>query len=600
MKIGDIEAYLQMGIALFLGWSMRVEAALATFGIGAFFGTILLIISLSIDKDRKETRLFLLAAAGALLTGCYGLWFGLPLLAEFFGYKVTISISHLWWHVLGTVAGVIAALAAARWIQPWINKQAAAKSRRSELERNQRTDVRTIQEHMPRADKAYDATRFLPRDPKKEGVLVGLGGQKGNDPVRVDYEKFRTSHVQVVGTTGTGKGVASTLLLVQALRAGEAVVVVDPKSDEWAPHVLKEEAERLDVPFRYIDLREDQPQIDFFADLNSEQAEELLISGFALAERGEAADFYRVSDRKAAFKMASIIGRHHTFTSLLKSDEGADTAKWAAGFHSKLEEISRVKALQAPGGLRLSDVLEGGCTYIVGSFRNSRIITAQRMLFTRLIQIAEARDRITSRPRQICVFLDEFRYHISRPALEGLATVRDKGMHIVLAHQSIDDLRDAPADLDGDSVVGAVIENCSMRVAYRVQSPDTAEWLARMSGEILVDDETRKIKRNVALSEHVDPDRTVRQAVRNLIDTNMFLNLPPRVAVAFTGIALPQFAHICPVKVEKKALSIVPYDPPTPDTEPSVFDDGPPHDFAFDETEISRSKDEDEPRYFQL
>lgn len=61
-------------------------------------------------------------------------------------------------------------------------------------------------------------------------------------------------------------------------------------------------------------------------------------------------------------------------------------------------------------------------------------------------------------------------------------------------HQSIADLKDCPADLKGDAVVGAVVENAKFKLVYRVMDPDTAEWVARMSGTILVDDELRKAK----------------------------------------------------------------------------------------------------------
>lgn len=56
-------------------------------------------------------------------------------------------------------------------------------------------------------------------------------------------------------------------------------------------------------------------------------------------------------------------------------------------------------------------------------------------------------------------------------------------------HQSIADLKDCPADLKSDAVVGAVVDNAKFKLVYRVMDPDTADWVARMSGTILVDDE---------------------------------------------------------------------------------------------------------------
>jgi hypothetical protein len=81
------------------------------------------------------------------------------------------------------------------------------------------------------------------------------------------------------------------------------------------------------------------------------------------------------------------------------------------------------------------------------------------MLLVRLYQLAERRDRVTDVPRPIAIYLSELKYHLSRPALEGLGAARDKGVHIIMDHQSIADLKDCPADLKGDAVVGAVVEN---------------------------------------------------------------------------------------------------------------------------------------------
>ncbi len=106
------------------------------------------------------------------------------------------------------------------------------------------------------------------------------------------------------------------------------------------------------------------------------------------------------------------------------------------------------------------------------------------MILTRLIQIAETRDRINSTPRTVAIFLDELKYHLSRPALEGLGTARDKGVHIFMAFQAIDDLRDCPSDLNGDAVIGAIIENAKFKLIYKIQNPETAEWAAKMTGSI--------------------------------------------------------------------------------------------------------------------
>lgn len=363
-------------------------------------------------------------------------------------------------------------------------------------------------------------------------------------------------HADIIGTTGGGKGVASGILLYQSILAGEAVFVSDPKNDEWAPHLYRLACERADKPFYLIDLSQPDYQLDFLKDINEEQLEELFVAGFSLAEKGEAADFYRIDDRRAARATAALYREFPTIRKLFNSEYVQSIYDDIKGFYGKIEELSLLNSINAENGLSLKKVFDdGGCCYIIGSMRNSKIISAQRMILVRLLQIAETRDRIHSKPRPVAIFLDELKYHLSRPAIEGLGAARDKGVHIIMAHQSIADLRDCPADLNGDAVVGAVVENAKFKLVYRLQDPDTAEWVARMSGTILVDDETRKTEANQVLAEVVSHERSIRQTERYLVDTNMLQNLKPFTCYIFAN-GLPQATFMYPITVEKKPLEV--------------------------------------------
>lgn len=60
---------------------------------------------------------------------------------------------------------------------------------------------------------------------------------------------------------------------------------------------------------------------------------------------------------------------------------------------------------------------------------------------------------------------------------------------------------------------------------YIIQNPETAEWAAKMTGSILVDDEMRKVRTDLSLTEKVDTDRMIRQAESYYVDSNMFWGL---------------------------------------------------------------------------
>ena len=90
-------------------------------------------------------------------------------------------------------------------------------------------------------------------------------------------------------------------------------------------------------------------------------------------------------------------------------------------FFGKIEELALLNAINSPEGFSLNHIFdEGGCCYVIGSMRNSKIITAQRMLLVRLYQLAEKRDRVTDVPRPIAIYLSELKYHLSKASTGGI------------------------------------------------------------------------------------------------------------------------------------------------------------------------------------
>lgn len=129
-----------------------------------------------------------------------------------------------------------------------------------------------------------------------------------------------------------------------------------------------------------------------------------------------------------------------------------------------------------------------------------------------------------------------------------------------MAFQAIDDLRDCPSDLNGDSVIGAIIENAKFKLIYKIQNPETAEWAAKMTGSILVDDEMRKVRTDLSLTEKVDTDRMIRQAESYYVGSNMFLNLPEKVGFVFTSTELPRATKMFQVQVKKENIELLSFE----------------------------------------
>lgn len=515
---------------------------------GGFAVGLFLPVVFSIEK-RESFASYAAATLSTFGTFPLAAWAAIVFL---FGFSISVWWLGLWFG--GLLLGWVALILGGRLSSPVVDRFKHAVTKRSDLERNRKTDVREIQKFLPSNAVQFDPGPFFDLD---KGVFLGLDEKK--EPLYIQMPGGTSApHIQVIGTTGAGKGVCLGVLAAQFLARGEAVFLFDPKDDEWAPHVLYQECQRIGVPFHFVDLRPGAgSQLNPILGASAVELQELFIAAFSLSERGGSSDFYGIADRKAAVLTAKHIAKHGCTLGAAYNALHGDLAGLAEKFDGKLAELAALASINAAqGGINLAQVVEqGGCVYFVGSTRHDTVKTAQRLLLVRLIQIAEARDRMAGPVRPVAIVLDELKYHISRPALEALGTARDKGVHLVLAHQSLGDLRDCPKDLDPDAVVDAVVENCRIKLAYRVISPDTAEWLARMSGSILVDDEMRKVEKNMALVETMSGERSIRQAERYLIDENMLLNLPTSVAVTF-GYGLPKFVSVQPIKAAKSRAAI--------------------------------------------
>ncbi len=520
--------------------------------VGVIFGICIALTWL--NRNNKASGFFTGIAMLALLFQI-GFYFAIPYVSHFYtNTEFHLPNYYLWSFIGETLLGIALVWLVIRYGSPYIEMIKNKLTKTSRVERNKKTDIRQIGVHLPNAQKAYAPEQYFNLN---RGIFFGLNEQK--QPVYILLDKWRKTHLDIIGTTGSGKGIAAGVLLTQALSSGECVIVVDPKNDEFLPQVMHKAAQEAGVPYVYIDLLAEVAQWNPLQHKNANEIEELLSAGFSLGEKGTDADFYRLDDRRAARIFANLANNNQTTlinTLQLLIERQPDIAEAGKKFVSDLEEIGLVAAVNTTHGVDLAKLMQQGAViYVRGSMRNPRILKLQRIFVLSMIQFIESRDRESA--RHVCLFMDEFKYLISRPSLEALGAIRDKRAHVIIAHQSLGDLRDCPADLDADSVVASVNENCAIKLAYMVQDPDTADWLARMSGLILVDDEIRQVKSNAGLTETRNGERTLRQAERNLIDTNMLQALPERCAVLF-GAGLAKFFFTSPILVNKSTRATTP------------------------------------------
>src|SRR5205809_3578582 len=231
------------------------------------------------------------------------------------------------------------------------------------------------------------------------GLFAGLE-VPGETPLYIPWSDYRKTHMQVLGTTGVGKAVATTMFLTQSLLAEECIVIFDPKDDEFAPNVFYRFAQQAGSPFYLIDLRPSAPpQLNLFRHCSQVEIQELLMVAFDMGDKGNPSDFYRLFDRAALRDVcarATAKSDNPTIQDLVFATGQSNKIDKEKGqkFKADLEEMAALPPICTAEGHDLKRMLsENAVIYVIGSIRNIQTIRAQKMLLLRMLQIIEQRDR---------------------------------------------------------------------------------------------------------------------------------------------------------------------------------------------------------------
>lgn len=356
-----------------------------------------------------------------------------------------------------------------------------------------------------------------------KGCFVGLDLNK--KPIFIPWLKFSQSHKQVLGTSGTGKGILMAVMAHQCIAKGEAVIWIDPKSDRYSPIILEAAAKKVGKDFHLINLNQEQPpQFNLLADATANDIEDLLVAGFDLIAKGTDADYHKGKDVDAAIACSKIAAKNGevSLQGLHKLCSNYQAIKEQDNFWRKFNQLVELEATNTINGINLTDAInKGSVIYVVGSIVSERVKLLQKMLLVRLTQIILKQDRLTDNPITKLLILDEFKHILSPIGLSGLGAIRDFNTHIVVSHQTMGDL-DACASVSQGEAEGAVVGNTAIKFVYKIDDTNHAAELSKNSGKVPVYVEQA--------SKSVDDNNVVggnwRQTHRQLIDADVFTHLP--------------------------------------------------------------------------
>lgn len=416
-------------------------------------------------------------------------------------------------------------------------------------------DIRTIRKYLPKPIK-FNPINYIN---VKNGILFGL--DENYFPVYLSVDDWLGSHVDISGHTGCGKGVLMAILSVQALMRGESAVIIDPKGDEFLPHILSYYAKKYGKKLNYIDLEGDVAQWHPFYDKTFKEIIELLSSILKLGDKNTDGDFYRGLCRRLSRGLADLYKNSSDsllglYEKLSESVDDPDNNKLLID----LDELLSSKSCHARKGINIAEALnEGQIIYVKGSVDDPGASALQKMFLMSVLQHAKTRNLDES--PHICLCLDEFKYSASPPALNGLSLLRGSHVHAVLAYQSMLDLRNCD-DVSYEEISANLNTNCDFRVIYKQNDPDLADWYARKSGYIT--DYAEVITKSNSKLGGKEGRLTLQESSRPLLNSNVLMSLPPKCAVLY-GNGLPKFILTSYIPIEKSPENL----------QPTIYEDDP-------------------------
>ena len=488
-------------------------------------------------------------------------YIGFLILATF-QLKSLVALALLIWAILpGAIIGGLIGGFVGRLLQQLIAKRVETKyskmiQTKKDANVEGQSDIRDVAAELE-SSRDYDPTKFF------KNAHIFLARDEYDKPIYLPLKKFCKQHIQIMGSTGSGKSVMAINTLSQCLKEGISCVMFDPKkgADEWAPHVLKKMCDQYGKKLILLNLEGDVPQINLLKDIDQRNLNELLQPGMGIGDKGGDSDYYRLKDRKAAHRAATLAGSIKSFSHLyyVMWQKFEAYMEKAETFADKLEALAFIAVAQTEEGIDLKDMLDNGhCLYIVGSMRDESIKLLQRMVLLRIMQIIEDRDRLEEH-RHVTMFIDELKYFLTRPVLDALSTVRDHGCNMLLGHQGPDDLLDVPKDIDGRVCKKTVFTNTNIKLMYKLNDDDDQKKGAALTGDKNVLRQSMRQHTNMGVAEVTDTDeRQLMTTQEALYSRNYFALMSERVGV-IVGVGLARLCFTSPIIVEKSPLEFKAY-----------------------------------------
>jgi type IV secretory pathway TraG/TraD family ATPase VirD4 len=376
----------------------------------------------------------------------------------------------------------------------------------------------------------------------------------------------KSMHTQIIGATGVGKTDSAMLPMVfDGIRNGHSIIFIDPKGDRSTFETLKllcsssgRENDLIAIDLGntktsscYNPLKIGSPSelkdkiigsIVWTEEFYKKIAERILLNIFLLLEEARTptslSQITQILDNPESLKDTSShdLARNVDVDSLIQSVK--INQKNLEGVRSDLElwtksDIGTV--LSQPDSDSVLDWIQKGKIVYINlqtlafeetSRRFGRLILQDLKTAVQRLQALEVKNR-----RVTSVYIDEFASLASSGFVELLNKARSANVNLTLAHQSLGDLTAV-----SPSFANQILDNTNTKIIFRLDSPDTSDFFARLVGTRKSEKKTIQVNNGGLLGTVNTGLGTTRDTDEFIISPNDFRQLGRGCAFVLTKI----------------------------------------------------------------
>jgi hypothetical protein len=368
---------------------------------------------------------------------------------------------------IGLVAGLFSGFVLRVFLIPDLEKEETSQSVDDYI-----AEVQTKSEFDPRP--------FFGR--QSNGVFIGK--DEHDRPVFVSWARINSTHIPFAGATGCGKGIALQTFTAQAHRAGQAVIVFDPKPCKILPRILFQESLKSKRAMHFFDLQKPVAQFSLLRGMSKASCIDLLTEIFELKKTGEPkSDHYKDKAQTAIRELASLAVQSSevmTFQSLLSLARSVPEIAESENLMSALVRFASFDQFHTTAGIDLEQAIcRGEVIYVAGDGSSEDIASMQRAFLSRVTMFLASRKDTTV---PVCLVVDEVSDLLTPTLLSLLSKLRSQNVHAILAFQTPGDLR-AARGVDPDVAFSKCWGNTTIKLVYHLEEVKYAKEIAQRIGE---------------------------------------------------------------------------------------------------------------------